>query len=165
MTSHRIHYFHLIWSTKHRKNLILPHFKYDLYNYMGGVIKNSGGHLISIGGTANHVHLLIECVNLDRFTSIIRTTKASSTFWVKEKYPNCEFGWQDGYGSYSVSFSIVDQVCEYIKNQEEHHKKFSFEEEYMKFLNACRAKYNPKYVFESEEEVNTEENSCRGFAT
>jgi REP element-mobilizing transposase RayT len=116
---------------------------------MGGVIRKSGGTLLEIGGIANHVHLLVELSNLDHFTALIRNTKASSSTWLKQEFLECRhFAWQDGYGSYSVSYSQIEKVREYIKNQEKHHKTQTYEEEYIKFLNTCNVQYNKRYVFD-----------------
>lgn len=110
--------------------------------------------LLEIGGTANHVHLLVEISNLDHYTSLLRAVKASSTSWLKQNYPEAKnFGWQDGYGSYSASFSQIDNIRNYIKNQEEHHKKLNFEQEYLKFLNACEVSYDKRYVFDEDGEI------------
>ncbi len=148
-SSHRVHFFHLIWSAKRRQNLILPKIQDRLYSYMGGVIRKSNAALLEIGGIANHVHLLVELSNLDHFTALIRNTKASSSSWLKQEFPECrQFAWQDGYGSYSVSYSQIERVREYIKNQEEHHKTQTFEEEYLKLLNACDVQYDMRYVFD-----------------
>ena len=148
-SSNRVHFFHLIWSTKERKNLILPKIQNRLYSYMGGVIRKSGGTLLEIGGIANHVHLLIELSNLESFTSLIRNTKASSSNWVKQEFPDCSyFAWQSGYGSYSVSYSQIEKVRAYIQNQEHHHKTLSFEEEYLNFLKTCNVQYDERYIFD-----------------
>ena len=120
-----------------------------LYRYMGGVVRKSGGSLLEIGGIANHVHLLVELSNPDRFTALIRNTKASSTSWLKQEFPECcHFGWQDGYGSYFVSYSLLEKARNYIRNQEEHHKTQTFEEEYEKFLSVCHVQYDERYVFD-----------------
>jgi putative transposase len=148
-SSHRVHFFHIIWSTKARKNFILPKIQNKLYPYIGGVIRNSKGSLLEIGGIANHIHLLIEVSNLDGFTALIRNTKASSTSWLKKEFPECNtFSWQDGYGSFSVSYSQLIRAREYIKNQEIHHQNQSFEEEYIKLLDAHHIQYDPRYIFD-----------------
>ncbi len=148
-SSHRVHFFHLIWSTKERKNLILPKMQENLYAYIGGVIRKTGGCQLEIGGIANHVHLLVELSNPDRFTALIRNAKASSTAWMKKEFSECRaFAWQDGYGSFTVSASQIDRTCEYIKNQEKHHKNRSFESEFIKFLELHKVKYDPRYVFD-----------------
>ena len=148
-SSHRVHFFHLIWSTKGRQNLILPKIQDRLYGYMGGIIKNSGASLLQAGGIANHVHLLIEVSNLDKYSSIIRDTKARSTIWLKSEFPEChQFKWQDGYGSFSVSYSHLERNCEYIKRQEQHHANQTFETEYLKLLNKHAINYDERYVFD-----------------
>jgi len=148
-SSHRVHLFHLIWSTKGRKNFILPKMQDRLYDYMGGIIKKTGGSLLQAGGIANHVHLLIELSNLDHFTTLLRNTKSASTTWLKQNFPECSsFAWQDGYGSFSVSTSQIESVREYIQNQERHHKSYSFEDEYIKFLTLNRANFDERYLFD-----------------
>jgi len=148
-SSHRAHYFHLIWSTKGRQDLILPKVQERLYPYMGGIIRKSRGVLLEIGGISNHVHLLVGVSNLDHFTALVRNTKASSSGWLKQEYPEClRFGWQDGFGSFTVSYSMVDTVREYIRNQEAHHQAQSFEEEYLKFLKLSGVEYDERYVFD-----------------
>ena len=116
---------------------------------MSSTINKSGGHLLEIGGTEDHVHLLLEISNLGNFTSIIRNAKASSSAWVKKEFPELHFfSWQDGYGSFSVSYSQLEKVKQYIQQQEEHHKISSFEDEYLKLLNSCHAKYDNRFVFD-----------------
>ena len=113
-SSHRAHYFHLVWSTKGRQDFILPKVQERLYPYMGGIVRKSGGVLLEIGGIPNHVHILVGVSNLDHFTALVRNTKASSSGWLKEEFPEClRFGWQDGFGSFTVSYSMVDTVREY----------------------------------------------------
>lgn len=148
VSSNRVHFFHLVWSTKERKNLILPKMEERLYAYMGGIIRENGGSLLEIGGISNHVHLLIELSNLDRFTGLIRNTKSASTGWIKKEFPtNYDFAWQDGYGSFSVSQSNIDKTRKYIKNQKQHHQKQTFEEEYLKILVIHHIKFDERYVF------------------
>ena len=148
-SSHRVHFFHLVWSTKDRKNLILPKMQEKLYSYTAGIVRKTGGALLEIGGIANHVHLLVELSNLDHFTALIRNTKAASSSWLKQEFPECTtFAWQNGFGSFSVSYSQLDRTREYIKSQEEHHRSLSFEEEYVKMLTLHRVKFDPKYVLD-----------------
>ncbi|MDB6081596.1 MAG: transposase [Chlamydiia bacterium] len=148
-SSHRVHFFHLIWSTKGRADFILPKMQEPLYTYMGGVIRKTGGTLLEIGGIINHVHLLVELSNLEHFISLIRNTKTSSTAWLKQQYPECKnFAWQDGYGSFSVSYSQLEATRAYIQNQEKHHHNQSFEEEYAKVLKLHQVAFDPRYAFD-----------------
>lgn len=147
-SSHRVHFFHLIWSTKGRKDFILPKIQNQLYAYIGGIIRKNFGSLLEIGGIANHLHLLIEVSNLDHFTALVRNAKASSSSWLKREFAECsQFAWQDGYGSFSVSYSQLDRIGEYIQQQELHHRTCSFEDEYIKFLKLHQVKFDIQYVF------------------
>jgi putative transposase len=147
--SYREHFFHLVWSTKGRKNYLLPKVQSSLYAYMGGIINKSSALLLDAGGIANHVHLLVKVSNLDRYTAIIRNTKAASSGWLKKEFPEClDFAWQDGYGSFSVSYSQIGNVRKYIQNQEMHHQKKTFEEEYIQFLQLHGVQYDLEHVFD-----------------
>lgn len=148
-TSHRIHFFHLVWSTKGRKELIVPHMQEKLYAHLGNTIRKSGGSVLEIGGVSNHLHLLIELSNLDHFTALIRNAKSSSSQWVKQEFPDCQaFAWQDGYGSFSVSYSQLVRTRAYIKKQKQYHQNHAFEEEYIKLLNLHKVKFDERYVFD-----------------
>ena len=128
-------YFHLIWSTKNRINWITPDIQPRLYAYIGGLIRGHNNSLLCIGGTENHVHLLISFKNIDRFSSMMRDYKSKSTIWLRDAFPHKKnFTWQIGYGAFSTSYSGLDKVMHYIENQEEHHKKISFEQEFEMIL-------------------------------
>ncbi len=145
--SYRLHFFHLVWSTKKR----LPHITIDvqtrLYPYLGAITRNHSGKLLEVGGMPDHVHLLIELSSLDKFSHFIRELKASSSLWIHKNFPNlCDFAWQEGYGSFSVSYSALESVQKYIQNQEKHHAIVSFEEEYFKLLKLHHVKYDERFV-------------------
>ena len=144
--SFRSHYFHLIWSTKSREPLIDAAVQASLYNYIGGVIKNYKGNLLAAGGTFDHVHLLIGLSLPDKFSEFIRDIKATSSSWVKQNTSQQYFAWQEGYGSFSVSYSSLEKVYNYMKNQEEHHKTKSFDQEYLELLKKHNLKINNRFV-------------------
>jgi len=147
--SYKIHFFHLIWSTQSRKPLISPEIKEHLYPYMGGIIKNLNGTLLEIGGMPDHVHLLIHMNNLDKYSYFIRDVKCESSLFINKKFDlPSKFAWQKGFASISASFSLVDRIRNYIKNQEQHHKKFTFEEEFIKFLNDQNIPFDKRFVFD-----------------
>lgn len=147
--THRSHFFHLIWSTKNRKPLIDTSCQERLYQYMGGIIRQHGASLIEIGGISNHVHLLIMIGNLDHYSSLVRMIKADSSRWMHKVWKDKkDFAWQDGYGSFVVSYTHTDVVREYIKTQEKHHSKVSFESEYIRILEKNGIKYDPRFVFD-----------------
>ena len=147
--SFKVHQFHLVWSTKNRRNLIEKSFQKRLYDYIGGVVKEHKGYLLEIGGIANHVHLLVSLSNLNNYSGLIRDVKAGSSLWVHKTIPAArEFGWQEGYGSFCVNFSSIESVKRYIQNQEEHHRKCTYEDEFIGFLNAHHIPFDPRFVFD-----------------
>ena len=114
---------------------------------MGAITRNHAGKLLEIGGMPDHVHLLIELANLDKFSHFVRDLKASSSLWIHKTYPHlADFAWQEGYGSFSVSYSALDSVKSYIQNQKQHHATMTFEEEYLKFLKIHHVKYDDRFV-------------------
>jgi REP element-mobilizing transposase RayT len=103
--------FHFIFSTKGRAADITPMMRDRLYAYIGGILRNEQGHLLKAGGTANHVHLLIELKSAMAVADAIRLIKANSSKWVHETFSDhAKFGWQTGYGAFSVSLSAVDEI-------------------------------------------------------
>src|SRR5687768_8307646 len=147
--TYRCHHFHLIWSTKNRENTIQENFQPRLYKYMGGIVRANKGVLLEIGGIENHVHMLISIGSLDQYSEVIRRIKGGSSTWVnQEKLLKRKFLWQEGYGSFGVSYSQIDEVRKYIQNQKEHHATKTFEQEYIKFLNVHGIPYDERYVFD-----------------
>jgi REP element-mobilizing transposase RayT len=145
----RSHYFHIVWSTKSRMDLLLPKVQEQLFPYMKTLAGNSKAYLHEIGGTANHIHSLVQISNLDNYSKLIRILKASTTVWLKRTFPECnQFNWQDGYGSFTVSVSNIDAVKRYIQNQEVHHSKQSFEDEYIQLLELNKIDFDPRFVFD-----------------
>lgn len=145
--SYRLHFFHLIWSTKQRRPLITSDVALRLHPYMGAITRNHSGKLLEIGGMPDHIHLLVELSNLDEFSPFIRDIKASSSLWIHKNFANlADFAWQEGYGSFSVSYSSLEQVHRYIQNQAQHHETMSFEDEYLKLLRLHNVKYDERFV-------------------
>jgi len=145
--SYRIHFFHLIWSTKNRSPWIEKSIQPRLYSYLGGIIKGYKGTLLEIGGMPDHIHMLIKLNSLDKFSYFLRDLKACSSLWIHKNFPHLqEFAWQEGYASFSVSYSTLDKIREYIQNQENHHAKESFDDEYLKFLKLCLVNYDERFV-------------------
>ncbi len=124
---------HLIFSTRGRSPLIEREFRADLFAYLGGTIREMHGTALIINGTADHVHMLVRIRPGQSATEIARVVKANSSRWVHEKWDS-EFAWQTGDGVFSVSESNVAAVTKYIAEQEEHHQKHSFREEFVAFL-------------------------------
>ncbi len=140
-------YLHIIFSTKNREDLLPKAYLNEIHSYIAGVIKNNGCVPITVGGTSNHVHLLCEMSSNITVAELLRLTKASTSKWVKEKYGENDFAWQGGYAALSVSQSNADAVSHYISNQEQHHRKLSFKDEFLGFLKKYKINYNEEYLW------------------
>jgi REP element-mobilizing transposase RayT len=138
---------HFIFSTAGRRPLIKPGFRDDLFAYLGGIIREMNGTALIINGANDHVHMLIRVRPAHSAAEIARVVKANSSRWVREKHLS-EFAWQTGYGVFSVSESSVAEVTQYIARQEEHHKKRSFQEEFVAFLKKNHVEYSPRYIWD-----------------
>ena len=137
---------HAVFGTKQRKNLIPEGREEALWAYVGGIARNTNVVLIIAGGMRDHLHLLFEMSATMTIADAVKTFKANSSRWLREQNP--EFGWQAGYGAFSVSPSHIKMVKEYIANQHEHHKKRNFEEEFLLLLKKAGVDYDPRYVFD-----------------
>lgn len=123
-------WFHLVWSTKNREPFIQNSWKKELYSHIKEYCQQKEYHLDFINGMPDHIHLLISPKATFAISDIVRNIKTDSYYWVKENRHSTEaFGWQDGYGVFSVSPSQVQKVRNYIKNQEIHHQKHDFNDE------------------------------------
>jgi REP element-mobilizing transposase RayT len=136
----------------HVKCTGIPMRKEDLpriFQYIGGIIKGMDGIPIEIGGVCNHIHILTTLPKTIALSDFVRNIKANSSKWIKE-IDNyfAPFCWQDGYGAFSVSSSVLDKTVNYIRNQEEHHSKKSFKDEYKSFLDASGINYDERYAFD-----------------
>ncbi len=140
--------FHLIFSTKNRDTLIHPDFQDDLYAYMGGIVRGEGGSCLQIGGMADHVHLAVRLKPSNSLSDLMQKVKGNSSSWLNNvKKVNRHFGWQDGYGAFSVSESQLHQVMRYIQKQAEHHRHRSFQEEFLGFLERHGVAYDTRYIW------------------
>ena len=119
-----------------------------IFAYVGGIIKGIGGMPIEIGGMPDHLHILTSVPQTMSLSDFVRAIKADSSKWIKTIDACYEkFAWQQGYGAFSVSPSLVDKTVKYIRSQAEHHKKRTFQEEYMLFLDAYGIQYDERYAF------------------
>ncbi len=142
-------YVHIVFSTKNRENTIDNKIKDSLFEYIGGICKGLECNPLIVGGYQNHIHIL--CVLSRKITQmkLLEEVKKSSSKWIKTKggkYSN--FYWQDGYGIFSVNPTEIDTVMNYIKNQEGHHRKRNFQEEYRLFLRKYDVAYDERYVWD-----------------
>ncbi len=143
--------FHVVYSTKYRHNLITTELQSRLYEYVGGIVREQKGVLLEMGGIQDHVHLLAKLSPTIAISDVLRIIKANSSKWVNETFElSRPFAWQRGFGAFSVSASNTDEVSHYIRNQEQHHRKLTFREEYRLFLSRHGIEFNEKYLFEEE---------------
>jgi REP element-mobilizing transposase RayT len=141
--------FHLVFSTKGRFPLITRELQPELYAYVGGIVRGEGGVLIEIGGMPDHVHLLVKFKPTVAVAEMLRLVKGSSSKWAnEEKFKARKFGWQDGYGAFSVSESQVDAVREYIRTQEGHHRGLSYQDEFRALLDRRGVEYDERYLWD-----------------
>jgi REP element-mobilizing transposase RayT len=141
--------YHLVFSTKGRFPLVTRELQPELYAYVGGVVRGEGGVLIEIGGMPDHVHLLAKFKPTASVSEMLRLVKGSSSKWVnEEKLKARKFGWQDGYGAFSVSESQVEAVREYIRTQEAHHGALSYQDEFLALLDRHGIEYDERYLWD-----------------
>jgi REP element-mobilizing transposase RayT len=138
---------HLIFSTKLRKPLIAPDIRSDLFAYLGGIVRELRDTALIINGTCDHVHMLIRIRPAHSISEIARIVKTNSSGWIRKK-GHKEFAWQAGYGVFSVSESSVPAGMKYIATQDEHHKKRSFQEEFLEFLKKNKVAYDERYIWD-----------------
>ena len=142
-------YVHVIFHVKNNDILIKKEDRTELYAYMRGIITNNKSIPILINGVGNHVHILCVMSKNIALSKLVEEIKRYSSRWIKTKgsyYYN--FAWQGGYAGFSVSQSLHDRTKKYIANQEEHHKKMNFKEEYLLFLKEYGVVYNEGYLWE-----------------
>ncbi len=140
--------YHLVWSTKERRRLITTDLQNRLYKYMGGIFRSLKCFPILFGGMPDHVHLCVEIPPRYAPADIVRKVKISSSKCVHQNFPmHTDFEWQEGYGAFSVSPSYREAVLQYIRNQEIHHKKRDFREEFLWLLQNHAVKYDEKYLW------------------
>jgi putative transposase len=140
-------HYHLIFSTKERRQFIVPSWRDRMHAYLGGAVRTLGGVPETVGGTADHVHMLVGLRATHCLADVLREMKRSSSQWVHETMNLAEFSWQEGYGAFTVSASRVTSVRQYILKQEEHHRKRTFQEEYIEFLQQSGVEYDERYLW------------------
>lgn len=142
-------HYHIIFSTKHREPFIKPDLEQRLWAYLSGIAKQNLSLAVAIGGVEDHVHLLLGLSANASVSKILQRIKGGSSVWAKDQLPGCAgFGWQDGYAAFSVSRSLVSGVEKYIREQREHHRVKSFQEEYREFLDRHGIAYEEKYLWD-----------------
>jgi REP element-mobilizing transposase RayT len=140
-------YLQFVFAVQNRASLIDPVWKDDLYKYITGIVQNNRHKLIAINGMPDHLHVFVGYKPHQLIPDLLQDIKGSSSRWINSRnFVKGKFNWQEGYGSFSYSSSHIDYVVKYILNQEQHHKKRTFGEEYIEFLKKFNVVYNEKYV-------------------
>jgi REP element-mobilizing transposase RayT len=146
-STHLSLHFHLVFSTKRRHPWIAESWQDRLYSYLGGIIRGFGGVAESIGGISDHIHILASLNANHSLAELMRELKSNSSQWIHEAIGVAMFGWQDGYGAFTVSKSEVERIREYIRGQKEHHRKRTFQEEYLELLRQSGIDFDERYVW------------------
>lgn len=137
-----------VFSVKYREGVIGSSWKEELYKYISGIIKSNNHKLLAINGMPDHLHIFIGIRPTQSISDLMQDVKGNSSKWINEKkFLKSKFEWQEGYGAFSYSKSQVNNVIDYIKNQETHHKTKSFKEEYIEFLKIFEIDFDEKYIF------------------
>lgn len=141
-------HIHFVFAVKFRHGIITENFKNSLYKYITGIIQSNEHKVLAINGMPDHIHILVGCRPSQSFSDLMKNVKQSSSKWINEnKFVNGNFQWQEGYGAFSYSKSQINEVVKYIQNQEIHHQKKTFKEEYLEILKKFDIDYDEKYIF------------------
>lgn len=146
-------YIQIVIVVKNRENFLRKDFREEIFKYMSGIVTAKGQKSIIINGVEDHVHLFIGLKPSMKLSDLVRDIKNNTTNFINEKrFLSTRFSWQEGYGAFSYSQSHIEKVYRYILNQENHHKKKSFKEEYIGLLEKFKIDYKEEYLFEFFEE-------------
>lgn len=142
-------YVHITFSTKNRQYLIDDNIKNSLFEYLGGICKGLDCNPLKVGGYYDHIHVICILSRKIAQMTLLEEIKKQSSKWIKTKGPHySDFYWQGGYGIFSVNPTETDAVINYILNQDEHHKRVSFQDEYRAFLKKYKVDYDERYVWD-----------------
>lgn len=139
---------HLVFSTKHREPMISQEVRSRLHAYMVGILDNLKSPSLQTGGVEDHIHILCALGRTISQAELVEEVKKSSSKWMKAEGGVPHFSWQAGYGAFSIGESQVDTVIRYIRNQEEHHSKVTYQDEYRRFLERYKVVYDERYVWD-----------------
>lgn len=139
-------HYHVFFSTRNREPWLAQEWRYRLWEYLGGCMRNLGGHSHEVGGVSDHVHLVFSLKPTQMISKVMQEIKKSSSAWVHDELRIPGFAWQDGYTAITVSPSALERVIAYVSNQEEHHRTKAFREEMEEFLSKSGVAFDPKYL-------------------
>ena len=139
-----------VFAVKYRNAIIQKEWKNELLSVIGNLINETECKTFIVNGVSDHIHCLIGLKPKHSISTVMQSVKAKSSKWLNESdYLNCRFEWQDGFGAFSYSYGQIDKVYNYIKNQESHHQKISFLDEYEKLLNKYNVDFDDRYIFKN----------------
>ncbi len=142
-------YIQIVFAVKGRQNLIAKENREELHKFITGIVTNRGQKLFAVFAMPDHVHILVSIGPTILISDLVRDIKAGSSKFINDKkWIDGKFNWQEGYGAFSYSKSSIDSVVKYILNQEEHHKKKKFKDEYLDLLEKFEIEYDQKYLFD-----------------
>ncbi len=142
-------YVHLIFSTKGRERVIADDVRSDLHAYFGGILNHLGCVPVEINTEPDHAHLLFVLSRTETISNVVGQLKKSSNDWLRGKHQQfAQFFWQGGYGAFSVSESLVEEVRQYIRNQRQHHQRLTFQDEFRAFLRRYGIEFDERYVWD-----------------
>ena len=142
-------YIQVVFAVKGNESMINPSWEEELFKYITGIVQKKEQKMIAINGTSDHIHILIGMKPSCCLSDLVREIKKSSNEFIQEKkFSKFKFYWQEGFGAFSYSHSSLDNVIGYIMNQKEHHKKKTFREEYIEFMEKFAIDYKEEYLFE-----------------
>jgi putative transposase len=141
-------YIHSVFTVQNKISLIMPNWQDDLFKYITGIVQNNGHKLIAINGMPDHVHLFIGMKPNQSLSDVMQDVKGDSSKWIHEKgLIKGKLEWQAGFGGFSYSISQIDAVVKYINNQKNHHKRKTFIQEYLEFLEKFKVPFDERYIF------------------
>lgn len=141
-------YVHVVFSTKDRRNLINADLQCRLWAYLKGIAEHKGFEALAVGGTDNHLHVLLQLPATVTIAQAVQALKGNSSKWIHETFPeNQSFSWQQGYGAFSIGVARVSETIAYIANQANHHRTRTFEDEYLEFVRRHGLPYDQRHVF------------------
>jgi len=143
-------HIHAVFAVKNRAGLIQKEWKDELYKYITGIVQQQKHKLLAINGMPDHIHIFFGLKPTQSLSDLIQDVKGSSSKWINDKkFTKSRFEWQQGFGAFSYSNSHISNVISYIENQEAHHRKQTFIDEYKHMLNRFEVDYNERYLFKA----------------
>ena len=146
-------YIQTVFAVSGRLSLIRHEHKAEIYKFITGIVRNDGHKLLAINGMADHVHILLGLKPNMALSDLVRDIKSNSTNFINEqRFAPGKFGWQEGYGAFSYGRSQLNSIISYIHNQETHHRRRSFKDEYLSLLKKFEIEFDDRYVFGFQED-------------